>query len=70
MYGEDTTDDGVVNVYVDSAAVTDFTKVLNIRLTVTVRTVADNIASKVTPAGDKRIRRTFTTSVAIRNRVT
>ncbi|MGD8594164.1 MAG: PilW family protein [Gammaproteobacteria bacterium] len=69
MYGEDTNDDGVVNVYVDSAAVADFTKVLNIRLTVTVRTIEDNIASQITAAGDKRLRRTFTTSVTIRNRV-
>ena len=70
MYGEDTDNDGVVNVYVDSALVADFTKVLNIRLTITVRTVEDNIASQTTAAGDKRLRRSFTTSVAIRNRMT
>ena len=70
LYGEDTDDDGVVNVYTDSASVTDFTKVLNVRITVTVRTIEDNIASQTTAAGDKRLRRNFTTSITIRNRVT
>lgn len=69
LYGEDTDDDGVVNVYEDSASVTDFTKVVSARITLTVRTIEDNIATHTTAAGDKRLRRTFTTSIAIRNRV-
>lgn len=69
LYGVDSDDDGVVNKFVTSASVTDFTKVLTVRITLTVRTIEDNIASQVTAAGDKRLRRSFTTSVTIRNRV-
>ncbi len=65
LYGEDTTGDGVVNKYVDSDLVTDFTQVINIRLSITARTIEDNVATQ----GDKRLRRTFTTSINIRNRV-
>ena len=69
LYGEDTDDDRVVNVYADAGSVTDFTKVISIRITLTVRTIEDNIASQTTAAGDKRLRRSFTTSVTIRNRL-
>lgn len=69
LYGEDINGDGVVNVYVDAASVTDFTRVINLRLSITARTLEDNIASQTTAAGDKRLRRTFTTSINIRNRV-
>jgi type IV pilus assembly protein PilW len=69
LYGEDTTGDHVVNVYEDASSVSDFTKVVSVRITLTVRTIEDNIAAQTTAAGDKRLRRTFTTSVTIRNRV-
>jgi hypothetical protein len=59
----------VVNKYVTSAGVADFSDVVNVRITLTIRTIEDNIARELTPEGDKRLRRNFTTSIAIRNRV-
>jgi len=69
LYGVDTTGDHVINVYENAASVTDFSKVISVRITLTVRTIEDNIAAKTTASGDKRLRRTFTTSISIRNRV-
>jgi type IV pilus assembly protein PilW len=68
LYGVDTDADNVVNKYVAAASVADFSEVLSIRITLTIRTIEDNIAREVTAQGDKRLRRTFT-SIAIRNRV-
>jgi hypothetical protein len=42
---------------------------VTVRITLTVRTIEDNIAREVSAQGDKRLRRNFTTSIAIRNRV-
>jgi type IV pilus assembly protein PilW len=69
LYGVDTDDDNVVNKYVTSALVPDFSDVVTVRITLTVRTIEDNIAGEVTLEGDRRLRRKFTTSIAIRNRV-
>lgn len=69
LYGVDTNDDNVVNKYVTSALVADFSDVVTVRITLTVRTIEDNIANEVTAEGDRRLRRKFTTSIAIRNRV-
>ena len=69
LYGVDTDNDSVVNKYVTSAGVTDFSDVVNVRITLTIRTIEDNIARELTAQGDKRLRRNFTTSIAIRNRV-
>ncbi|MCK4587273.1 MAG: PilW family protein [Gammaproteobacteria bacterium] len=72
-YGEDT---NVVvegkrsaNVYVTANNVTDWTNVVNVRITLTIRSAEDNIATSVTAEGDRRLRRSFTTSITIRNRV-
>ncbi len=69
LYGEDTDGDGVVNKYVGAGAVTDFTDVISIRATLTIRTIEDNIAATTTVEGDKRLRRHFTSLITIRNRV-
>jgi type IV pilus assembly protein PilW len=69
LYGVDTDDDSVVNKYVTSAGVSDFSDVVTVRITLTIRTIEDNIARELTAQGDKRLRRNFTTSIAIRNRV-
>lgn len=70
MYGVDTNDDNVADKYfVDSDLVTDFTQVLNVRITLKIQTIEDNIAAEVNIDGDRRLRRDFTTSVTIRNRV-
>lgn len=68
LYGEDTDVDGSANIYVDASGVTDWENVVSARITLTVRTLEDNL-SEQTANGDRRIRRAFTTTVTIRNRV-
>ena len=76
VYGEDTTqvslpecpDDGCsANTYVDADAVTNWNRVVSVRITLTMRT-ADNLSTD-TGGADSRIRRTFTTTIAMRNRL-
>jgi type IV pilus assembly protein PilW len=83
LYGEDTdaTADGVANRYVDAGTVMDWDKVVSARITLLLRTIDDNVASEVitynyngntniTPSpSDKRLRRVFTTTIGIRNRI-
>jgi type IV pilus assembly protein PilW len=74
LYGEDTDDDGTPNRYVDSATVTlngDWNNIVSVRIELYMRSVEDNVAAKENPFhGDRKLRRTFTTSIAIRNSVT
>ncbi|GAB4256796.1 MAG: PilW family protein [Methylomicrobium sp.] len=65
LYGEDTDADGTANYYVAADSVVNFDNVLSIRFNMRVRTVEANL----TPAGDGRLRQTFSTTVAIRNRL-
>ncbi|RMD78759.1 MAG: prepilin-type N-terminal cleavage/methylation domain-containing protein [Gammaproteobacteria bacterium] len=68
-YGEDTDGDGAVNRYADANdPALDTAKVLAVRLTLTLRSVEDNVTAAPTPFGDRRLRRTFTTTVTLRNR--
>jgi len=69
LYGEDSDDDGTPNRYVDSATVADWNNIVSIRIELQVRSIEDKVAAKLTAFGDHRLRRTFTTSIAIRNRV-
>jgi len=70
LYGEDTDGDRTANRYVSADfAGLNMQQVVSTRITMTIRTIEDNI-STVTNNGDKRLRRNFTTTVAIRNRVT
>jgi type IV pilus assembly protein PilW len=69
LYGEDTDDDETADIYVDADSVSDMTNVVSIRVSLTVRSVEDNITSVVTSSGDKRLRRTFSTTTTLRNRV-
>ena len=70
-YGEDTTgDDRTADLYRDADTVTDWTQVVSVRISLIIRSIEDNVATSTDATyGDKRLRRTFTTTVAIRNRV-
>ena len=76
-YGEDTDGDGVANRYATAAAVADWSQVVTVRMSLLLVSDDDNIARAaqpytldgvvVTPA-DRRLRRVFTTTVAVRGR--
>jgi len=69
LYGEDTDADQTANRYVEAdLAGLVMDNVVSVRLTLTLRTIEDNIAGAAAN-GDRRIRRTYTTTVTIRNRV-
>ena len=68
-YGEDTDNDRNANLYVDANSVTDWTQVVSVRINLVVRSAVDNVTTGVTANGDRRLRRTFNTSITIRNRV-
>jgi type IV pilus assembly protein PilW len=81
LYGADTdtTPDGTANYYVPAGtAGLDLNKVVSIRVSVLVRSMNDKLAAKpltytyngetVTPT-DRRIRRVFTSTIALRNRL-
>lgn len=68
LYGEDTDSDGTANSYSGADSVADMENVVSIRITLTLRTIDDNVS--LTAGGtDNRIRRNFTSTVTIRNRV-
>ena len=63
-YGEDTNADNVPNSYVNSASVTDMSQVISLRVTLTARTLDDNIA-----LDGGRLTRDLTSTIALRNRL-
>jgi len=75
-YGVDTTGDSVPNRYVAAADVADWTQIVNVSVALSTRSRDDNVtesSSTYTYNGaavtDKRLRRDFSTTVTIRNRV-
>lgn len=76
VYGEDTDGDTIANRYVPAANVTNWDDVVNVRITLHTRSLQDNVladndtytynGANVT---DRRLRRDFTTTIAIRNRM-
>lgn len=78
LYGYDTSGDLVADQYVSAATLNtaataaarfdQWAKVVTIRVEMTVRS-EDNIAAEKTTAGDRRLRRSFASTIAIRNRV-
>lgn len=68
LYGEDTDNDSSPNLYVDSNSVTNWDDVVAVRIELEVRSLEDNLSKEESVYGDRRLRRTFTTSIAIRNR--
>jgi type IV pilus assembly protein PilW len=75
------TNDGGADQYVTAKDIEDNTvalacttaerwkKVLAVRVTLSMRSVEDGITTAVQPAGDRRLRKTFTTTIAARNRL-
>jgi type IV pilus assembly protein PilW len=70
-YGEDTDDDGAANRYLAAGAGgLVLSQAVSIRITLTVRSVEDNVSiNQDANTGDYRLRRTFTSTTTIRNRV-
>ena len=79
LYGEDTDNDGTANYYVPAGTVgLNMGRVVSVRVSLLTRTLEDNIAAQpldytyndatTTPA-DRRLRRVFTSTIAIRNRL-
>lgn len=79
LYGVDTDTNGTADIYMtataiaaaiaaDPATTQNMENVVSLRVTVGTRTLEDNIATS-TNNGDRRIRRDFTTTVGIRNRI-
>ena len=76
LYGIDTDGNNTADRYADVAAIDadpaddlDWEEVVSIRVTAASRSIEDNIATSTTASGDRRIRRNFTTTVGIRNRM-
>lgn len=83
LYGEDTDSptDGTPNYYVPANQVVDMSRVISIRVSLLVRSIDDNLttapraynyplpSSAATTPGDKRLRRIFTSTIALRNRL-
>jgi len=65
LYGEDTDADGTPNHYVSANLVTDMDQVVSTRVILTVRSLDDNLTNN----GDGRLRRTFSSTIVLRNRV-
>ena len=78
LYGEDNNDDGWANYYVPAGNVVNWEKVVSIRVSLLIRSLEDNLAARplaytyngaTTTATDRRLRRVFTSTFAIRNRL-
>ncbi|MCD2449273.1 PilW family protein [Methylicorpusculum oleiharenae] len=84
LYGEDTDADGVPNYYVDAATIANMSQVISIRISLLARTIEDNLAAQPVPYSfngtdvepgdgthpdDRRLRRVFTSTIALRNRL-
>jgi len=70
LYGEDTVPlDGAPNRYVNSATVANMNNVVSVRITLSVISIEDSLTASLTAAGDHRLRKTFTSTIGIRNRL-
>lgn len=65
LYGVDTDSDKTANYYVPADPALNWSNVVSVRITLTVRTIDGNL----TTTGDGRIRRNFTSTIALRNRL-
>ena len=69
-YGEDMDGNGVPNKYVESSRVGNWDNIVAVRVVLQVRSIEDNLTKDPTNYKgneDRRLRRTFTTSIALRN---
>ncbi len=64
LYGSDTDADGAPNYYVDAGTVPNMGQVVSVKLTLTALTLDSNLTS----TGDGRLRRTFSSTIRLRNR--
>lgn len=82
LYGVDTNvpPDGTANYYVTAANVANWQQVVSVRISLLAVSLENNVTDKpvsyvyngatiTPPANDKRIRRTFTSTIALRNRL-
>lgn len=82
LYGENTDGDllGVADRYVSGPSVDDWKKVVSVRISLLLRTAENNLAESPQPytfmgvtttpsSDDRRLRRVFTTTITLRNRV-
>jgi type IV pilus assembly protein PilW len=80
LYGEDTdlTPDGTANYYVSANNVVNMAKVVSIHISLLAVTLDDNLAAQpltytyngaTTTSSDRKIRRVFNTTIAVRNRL-
>jgi len=76
-YGEDTNADNTPDYYVKADSITDWSKVISVRISLLARTQEDNLVTApqqyfidgaTATATDKRIYRVYTTSILLRNR--
>jgi type IV pilus assembly protein PilW len=78
LYGEDTDDDKSTNRYLPADSVGDWANVVSVRLSLVLMTVEDSLTSSLqtyqfngapVTAPDRRLRRVFTSTIGIRNRL-
>jgi type IV pilus assembly protein PilW len=79
LYGEDTDNDLAANLYVNASKVTDFTKVVSVRIALLINTVdiigtyTDNQvhillnSPPIGPLNDNLVRRVFVRTIVLRN---
>ncbi len=77
LYGEDSDNDGAANIYRIANIVSDWDRVVSVRISLLLRSTSDNLVAQpqnyiyngvTTTASDHRIRQVFTTTLSIRNR--
>ena len=77
LYGQDTTNDGAVNLYAPASAV-DFAEVISLRVDILLRSIEDNLvdapqtydfSGRTIIATDRRLRKVVSTTIALRNRL-
>lgn len=81
LYGQDTNNDHTANSYLPAnAGGIDWDKVVSVRISLVARTIEDNLSTKTlnytvfgdtfaAPNSDFRVRRVFTSTIALRNRL-
>jgi type IV pilus assembly protein PilW len=78
LYGEDTDADGIANYYVASGSVVNMANVVSVRVSVLASTPDDNLTNEPIPytyngttttPTDRKIRRVFTSTIVLRNRL-
>lgn len=67
LYGEDLDADGTANYY-DAADIVNMSNVVSVQIDLTLRSLTNNVSSIAGPI-DRRLRRTFSSTIVLRNRV-